>query len=56
MNKEKLIELIFDKIANNSEYEQFDPYEVEALRINYRDATIEIEYEGKLFILKIEQI
>lgn len=56
MNEQKLLELIFDKIANNSEYEQFDPDKFDTLCLNYRDAEIEIEHDGKLFILKIKQV
>lgn len=61
MDKYKLMDLIYDKLADNDEMEQFDHHEhademcVVNDRQNGGEPKIAIVYEGKEFVLSIKE-
>ena len=57
----KLLDLIFDKLANNTSYEQFEPEKAEEMEIVYDANTgeaecIEMTVEGKKYKLTLTEV
>lgn len=50
-----MLEIIYGTLFGNKEYEQFDLDKVDDGCINYRDECIQFDYDGKSFVLRIEE-
>lgn len=50
-----MLEIIYDTLFNNKEYEQFDIEKSEDSCINYSGGVIQFDYDGKNYVLKVEQ-
>ena len=56
MTTEKLIELIYDKLADNTENEMFEADKTDDMELDYMKETITIEIKGKRFELNIMEL
>ena len=50
---EKMIDLIYDTLFNNKQYEQFNPDLAENQCLDYSKNGIEFEYNGKQYFIKV---
>ncbi len=48
-----MIDLIYDTLFNNKQYEQFDPDNAKNQCLDYSKNAIEFEYNNKKYIIKI---
>lgn len=60
-NTTKLYDLIYDKLANNTHYEQFEPEMAEEMELVYSVGTGEAEFitmtiDGKQYELTIKEV
>lgn len=51
-----LLELIYDKLADNDEYRQFDYNEIDDMYMDYDNAEVVIGVRGTYWKLKLEKV
>ena len=60
MNEMKLMDLIYDKLADNTEVEQFDCHKVQGMCVGKDTYTgspfLSIEVDGKEYLLEITEV
>ena len=56
MNKTKLLELIYDKLADNDNYEQFNASDVDDMYFDYDKKVIVIGEHGNYWLIEAKRV